>query len=204
MAEATLFVHDLEAAVSPGGSGPLRGRDLGDLPVQSPASVAISGERVLAVGPPEEVLREHPPGPNCVTVDGRGAVALPGLVDCHAHPAFLGDRAAEFELRSAGASYEEIHTSGGGILSTVEATRAGAKRNWRPPSGGTWAGCWSTAPSPPRRSPATASTGRPRSRAFGPSPGPRRGAPRRLPHLSRRPHGAAGVRLGGGVRRVRR
>ena len=127
MAEATLFVHDLEAAVSPGGSGPLRGRHLGDLPVQSPASVAISGERVLAVGPPEEVLREHPPGPNCVTVDGRGAVALPGLVDCHAHPAFLGDRAAEFELRSAGASYEEIHTSGGGILSTVEVTRGGSE-----------------------------------------------------------------------------
>ena len=125
MAEATLFIHDLKAAVSPGGRGPLRGRDLAKLRVHSPASVAISGERVLAVGPPEEVLREHPPGPDCVTLDGRGTVALPGLVDCHAHPAFLGDRAAEFELRSGGASYEEIHASGGGILSTVDATRRG-------------------------------------------------------------------------------
>jgi imidazolonepropionase len=125
MSETTLFVHDLNAAVSPGGRGPLRGRDLASLQVHAPASVAISGERVLAVGPPGDVMRDHPPGPGCETVDGRGAVALPGLVDCHAHPAFLGDRAAEFELRSAGASYEEIHASGGGILSTVEATRRG-------------------------------------------------------------------------------
>ena len=127
MAETTLFIHDLEAAVSPGGDGPLRGRDLGNLLLRAPASVAISGDRVLAVGPPSEVLREHPPGPDCVTLDGRGTVALPGLVDCHAHPAFLGDRAAEFELRSGGASYEEIHASGGGILSTVEATRQGSE-----------------------------------------------------------------------------
>jgi imidazolonepropionase len=127
MAETTLFVHDLEAVVSAGGHGPLRGRDLGDLRVQAPASLAISGDAILAVGPPGEVLREHPPGPECVTVNGRGTVALPGLVDCHAHPAFLGDRAAEFELRSAGASYEEIHASGGGILSTVEATRRGSE-----------------------------------------------------------------------------
>ena len=127
MAETTLFVHDLEAAVSAGGCGPLRGRDLGNLRVQAPASLAISGGVILAVGPPGEVLREHPPDPDCVTVNGRGAVALPGLVDCHAHPAFLGDRAAEFELRSAGASYEETHASGGGILSTVEATRRGSE-----------------------------------------------------------------------------
>jgi imidazolonepropionase len=127
MADATLFVHDLEAAVSPGGRGALRGRDLGDLRVHSPASLAISGDVILAVGSPGEVLREHPPGADCVEIDGRGAVALPGLVDCHAHPAFLGDRAAEFELRSVGASYEEIHASGGGILSTVEATRRGGE-----------------------------------------------------------------------------
>lgn len=91
--------------------------------IHAPASVAISGDRVLAVGPPQEVLREHPPGPGCETLDGRGKAALPGLVDCHAHPAFLGDRAAEFELRAGGASYEEIHASGGGIRSTVAATR---------------------------------------------------------------------------------
>src|SRR5581483_5945375 len=49
---------------------------------------------------------------------------VPGLVDCHTHPAFGGDRVAEFALRAAGAGYEELHAAGGGILSTVAATRA--------------------------------------------------------------------------------
>jgi imidazolonepropionase len=59
-----------------------------------------------------------------VELDGRGRSAVPGLVDCHTHACFAGDRAAEFELRSRGASYEELHAAGGGILSTVRATRA--------------------------------------------------------------------------------
>src|SRR5436190_21536057 len=56
--------------------------------------------------------------------DGRGLCAVPGLVDCHTHACFGGDRVAEFDLRSTGASYEELHAAGGGILATVEATRA--------------------------------------------------------------------------------
>jgi imidazolonepropionase len=57
-------------------------------------------------------------------IDGRGRCAVPGLVDCHTHPAFGGDRVEEFSLRAGGASYEELHAAGGGILSTVRATRA--------------------------------------------------------------------------------
>ncbi len=127
MSETTLFIHDLAAAVSPSGIGPLRGKSLGELEIHSPASVAISGESILAVGKPEDVMRDHPPGTDCVSVDGRGKVALPGLVDCHTHACFLGDRAPEFELRSGGASYEELHAAGGGILSTVNATREGSE-----------------------------------------------------------------------------
>ncbi len=127
MGETTLLIHDLKTAVSPSGSGPLRGRDLGGLDVCSPASIAVSGERIVAVGPPKEVLRDFAPGPGCVTLDGAGQVALPGLVDCHTHAAFLGDRVQEFELRSAGATYEELHAAGGGILSTVAATRDGSE-----------------------------------------------------------------------------
>ena len=124
--EVTLFVHDLAAAVSPSGRGPMRGNDLGELEIHAPASIAISGERVVSVGEPREVLRAHPPGPDCASIDGRNRVALPGLVDCHTHACFLGSRADEFELRSRGAAYEEIQASGGGILSTVRATRAGS------------------------------------------------------------------------------
>jgi imidazolonepropionase len=127
MAEISLLVHDLEAAVSPKGIGPLRGRDLGELEIHTPASIAISGDRIAAIGPPREVLLSMPPGPDYESVSGRGKVAVPGLVDCHTHAAFLGDRATEFELRSRGASYEELHAAGGGILSTVSATRAGSE-----------------------------------------------------------------------------
>ena len=60
-------------------------------------------------------------------LDARGLCAIPGLVDCHTHPAFGGDRVDEFSLRAGGASYEELHAAGGGILSTVRATRAAGR-----------------------------------------------------------------------------
>src|SRR4051794_37438711 len=61
-----------------------------------------------------------------VEEDASGLCAIPGLVDCHTHPAFGGDRVDEFSLRAGGATYEELHARGGGILSTVRATRAAA------------------------------------------------------------------------------
>jgi imidazolonepropionase len=64
------------------------------------------------------------PGEEVEELDARGLCALPGLVDCHTHIAFGGDRVEEFALRSRGAGYEELHAAGGGILSTVRATRA--------------------------------------------------------------------------------
>lgn len=127
VAKISLLIHDLQAAVSSQGHGPLRGGSLGELEVHSPASIAVSGDRIVAVGPPKDVLATLPPGADFESVDGRGKVALPGLVDCHAHPAFLGDRAGEFELRASGAGYEEIHAAGGGIRSTVAATRTGTE-----------------------------------------------------------------------------
>ena len=60
-------------------------------------------------------------------IDGRGLSAIPGLVDCHTHACFGGDRVNEFSLRAGGASYEELHAGGGGILSTVRATRAASE-----------------------------------------------------------------------------
>jgi imidazolonepropionase len=60
--------------------------------------------------------------------DADGAWITPGLIDCHTHIVFAGNRAEEFEMRAAGARYEDIHRAGGGIQSTVRATRAASER----------------------------------------------------------------------------
>ncbi|HEX2376385.1 MAG TPA: imidazolonepropionase [Gaiellales bacterium] len=118
----SLVLTGLRAAASPAGTGaPLRGSDLGRIDVQEPAAIAVMDGRIAAIGAPGDVLGEHA---GLEQVDCRGAVAIPGLVDCHTHPAFGGDRAGEFDLRAQGADYERIHASGGGIRSTVAATRA--------------------------------------------------------------------------------
>jgi imidazolonepropionase len=81
--------------------------------------IAITQNRISWVGPRTEwhgkAREEH---------DARGAWITPGLIDCHTHLVYAGNRAHEFELRLKGATYEEIASSGGGILSTVKATRA--------------------------------------------------------------------------------
>ena len=64
---------------------------------------------------------------DCAEVDGNGGWLTPGLIDCHTHLVFGGNRAHEFELRLQGASYEEIARSGGGIRSTVAATQAASE-----------------------------------------------------------------------------
>jgi imidazolonepropionase len=64
-------------------------------------------------------------------LDGRGLSAVPGLVDCHTHACFAGDRVEEFALRAGGATYEELHAAGGGILSTVRATRGAGEDGLR-------------------------------------------------------------------------
>lgn len=68
-------------------------------------------------------------------IDARGALATPGLIDCHTHLVYAGNRAREFELRLQGATYEELARAGGGILSTVKATRAASEEQLREESG---------------------------------------------------------------------
>jgi imidazolonepropionase len=117
-----LLVRDLAQVVSPAGTeASLRGPALGELDVVEDAYVLCEDGAVTAVGPMREL--EALDG-DVIELDGRGRSAIPGLVDCHTHACFAGDRAAEFELRSRGATYEELHAAGGGILSTVLATRA--------------------------------------------------------------------------------
>jgi imidazolonepropionase len=117
-----LLVRDLAQLVTPAGSdAPLRGPALAEVDLLEDAYVLCEDGRVAAVGR----MRDLPAGLGEVEeLDAHGLVAVPGLVDCHTHACFAGDRVDEFSLRAAGATYEELHAAGGGILSTVRATRA--------------------------------------------------------------------------------
>lgn len=86
-------------------------------------AVAVRAGRILWIGP----VADLPTLPEAQVVEGGGAWLTPGLVDCHTHLVFGGDRADEFERRLAGASYAEIAREGGGIRATVRATRAASE-----------------------------------------------------------------------------
>lgn len=84
------------------------------------AALAVRDGRIVWLGPRAELPR----GSTGATHDGRGAWVTPGLIDCHTHIVYAGNRSDEFEGRLNGATYEEIARAGGGIASTVRATRA--------------------------------------------------------------------------------
>ena len=116
-----LLVRDLRQLATPAGSAaPLRGAALGEVDVLEDAYVLCAGGRIERVGRMCDLGRIEG---DSEELDGRGLAAIPGLVDCHTHACFAGDRTEEFSLRAGGASYEELHAAGGGILSTVRATR---------------------------------------------------------------------------------
>lgn len=90
------------------------------------AAVAIERDRIAWSGP----MAELPAAYRALhEIDAQGRLVTPGLIDCHTHAVFAGHRAVEFELRLKGASYEEIARAGGGILSTVTATRAASEED---------------------------------------------------------------------------
>jgi imidazolonepropionase len=117
-----LLVRDLAQLATPAGiATPLRGRALGEVEVLEDAYVLCAGASIEAVGRMRDLSRLDG---EVDELDGRGLCAIPGLVDCHTHACFAGNRVEEFALRAGGASYEELHAAGGGIMSTVRATRA--------------------------------------------------------------------------------
>jgi imidazolonepropionase len=85
------------------------------------AAVALDGDRIAWAGPMDSLPAGYRALP---ALDVEGRLVTPGLIDCHTHAVHGGHRAVEFELRLKGASYEEVARAGGGILSTVTATRA--------------------------------------------------------------------------------
>mgnify|MGYP000035021242 FL=1 len=89
-------------------------------------ALAVSEGKIAWVGP-QARLPEYDPEAVEV-IDGQGQWLTPGLIDCHTHLVYGGNRANEFEMRLQGASYEEIANAGGGIVSTVAATRAASEQ----------------------------------------------------------------------------
>jgi imidazolonepropionase len=124
-----LLVRDIAQLATPAGAdAPLRGAALGQVDVVEDAYVLCEEGRISAVGR----MADLPALDGDVEeFDARGFAAIPGLVDCHTHACFAGDRVEEFALRAVGASYEELHAAGGGILSTVRATRAAGEDGLR-------------------------------------------------------------------------
>ena len=117
-----LLVRDLAQLATPAGTAaPLRGSALGEIDVLEDAYILCAGSMVESVGPMRKLGTIDG---DVEELDGRGLCAIPGLVDCHTHACFAGDRVEEFALRATGASYEELHAAGGGIMATVRATRA--------------------------------------------------------------------------------
>src|SRR5919108_3957796 len=108
---------------SPG--GPKRGAAMRELGIIADGAMAISEGRIVAVGATDEVRAQVRGAVE--RIDARGKAVLPGFVDAHTHAVFAGDRVDEFERRLQGATYLEIMAAGGGIMSTVRATRAASE-----------------------------------------------------------------------------
>ncbi|MCC5879962.1 MAG: imidazolonepropionase [Idiomarina sp.] len=98
--------------------------DASDFALTDDAVVVIEQQNIAWVGPIHQLPDTYQ---HAERFDGGGGVLTPGLIDCHTHLVWAGSRANEFSMRLHGASYEEIAAAGGGILSTVKATRAASE-----------------------------------------------------------------------------
>lgn len=127
--EATLIIKNAAQVVTSKGASdkPLTGAKQGEITVIENGAVAVSGDKVAAVGATEEIMSRLKKDSGFKEIDASGKVVLPGLVDPHTHVVFGGSREHELTLKLQGVPYLEILARGGGILSSVEATRAASE-----------------------------------------------------------------------------
>jgi imidazolonepropionase len=120
----TLLVRNLSQIATPAGRGAVRGAAMRRLTLHEQSVIVIDGERIAFVGRERDI-------PETLRIDedfdARGATAIPGFVDSHTHIPFAGFRESEFNRRLQGETYSDIAASGGGIASTVRATRAASE-----------------------------------------------------------------------------
>jgi imidazolonepropionase len=121
-----LLIRNLSQIATPAGSAPKRGRKLRELVTHERSVIVVREGRFAYIGPENDIddaLRET----IIEDFDARGATAIPGFIDSHTHIPFAGYRESEFNRRLNGETYSDIAASGGGIASTVRATRAASE-----------------------------------------------------------------------------
>ncbi len=116
-----VVLHCSQLVTLRGPAHPRTGVELRDLGIIEDGAMLVRDGRVEATGTRAEI--QALAGSRSEVVDAGGRVVMPGFVDAHTHLVFAGHRAAEFEQRCAGATYQQIATAGGGIRETVRATR---------------------------------------------------------------------------------
>jgi imidazolonepropionase len=118
-----LLIRHLRQLITCAGAAPRTGRDQHAIEIVEDGAIAAEDERILFAGRDRDLPGSLVSAPGARTIDGRSLSAVPGFVDAHTHAVFAGDRRPELRRRLAGASYAEIAAEGGGIVSTVRATR---------------------------------------------------------------------------------
>jgi len=122
-----LLTHASQLLTLRGGDrGPRRWTQLCELAIIEDGAVLIAGEKIAAVGTTDEIAK-HELARKADEINCSGKVVLPGFVDSHTHPVFTAPRMIDFEKRIAGASYEEIAASGGGIRASLRGVRESSK-----------------------------------------------------------------------------
>lgn len=120
-----LLVVGIGELATPQGRLPRAGGAMGQVATRRGVAVACDGGRFVAIGEEGEIRARFS---GREVVDACGGLAIPGLVDAHTHPVFLGTREGEFEQRIGGLSYVEIAAAGGGIRSSLEGVRASTEQ----------------------------------------------------------------------------
>jgi imidazolonepropionase len=124
---ADLVVRHCRQLITCAGPAPRSGPDQARLDTITDGALAVAEGRVLFAGRDDELAHHVTASPDAIVIDGRRLSILPGFVDAHTHAVFAGDRRAELQRRLAGETYASIAAAGGGIVSTVTATRAASE-----------------------------------------------------------------------------
>ena len=127
MIAADLLISHARQIIVHDGQPPFRGSAQGAIIVLTDGALAASRGKIVYVGPSSDFDGAVAAAPDATVVDAHELSVVPGFVDPHTHAAFAGDRREELRKRLAGASYADIAAAGGGIVSTVAATRAASR-----------------------------------------------------------------------------